>query len=441
VSGLGAQILYAPVGSGGGKRAFVNHNNTDSTSVGLGTPSSSSVPYTSALYPNYTPGGYGGNGYGQMHLAGSDDVLGPTDVTTYNTNSGPTKYGAILQVPTLIGPVTIPINGKDGTGAPLNIVNPIPSGGTSGLNLSRQALCGIFSGHITKWNNPILTALNGGTVLGTGNITVVHRSDGSGTTFLTTNALVAQCAGTFGPKSETDPTLALYEFPWSDRTVSAGQCPAIPYRGANSVNWPDLTNDQCGVAISNPGGGVFAGASGNSGVVSTVTSTNGAIGYATPDLVAPVVPAGLKTANLQNGYDAALGNLNFLPPTAAGAQIAMQAANPAFDVTTVQQPLVWSALGVEPNPFAPGAYPLAGYTWINFYQCYDPAASTNVQFALMNYLIFHYTNPTAQTILANNGFAPIPSNWLNFVGYLLTAGTTPMGEAGAGSCAAVTPGA
>ncbi|HVO94165.1 MAG TPA: substrate-binding domain-containing protein, partial [Terriglobales bacterium] len=298
VSGLGAQILYAPVGSGGGKRAFAHHDDSDSTSTGLGTPGSTNPPYTSALYPNY-PVGVGYSGYGHMHFAGSDDVWNTSDNNTYIAqNGGATggKWGAHIQIPGLIGPVTVPFKGTDGTGAALNIVNPTPTGGSSGLNLSRQAVCGIFSGHITKWDNPILTALNGGTPLGTGQITVVHRSDGSGTSFLFTNGLNAQCAGVFGPNSETDSTLALYSLPWTDRTLAAGQCPAIPVQGSNLLNWPDNLTDQCGTAISNPGGGVFIAGNGNPGVVAAIQSHDGSIGYATPDIVQPVVPGGPPTA-------------------------------------------------------------------------------------------------------------------------------------------------
>ncbi|KAH2825245.1 60 kDa chaperonin 1, partial [Aspergillus fumigatus] len=121
----------------------------------------------------------------------------------------------------LAGGVAVAHNQKDGNGNPLNL-----SGGT--LKLSRQALCGIVSGHITKWDNNILKALNGGVAPGGGQITFVHRSDGSGTTFLFTNALVAQCAGVFGPNNEGDATLALYNFPFTDKTLPGSQCPAIP---------------------------------------------------------------------------------------------------------------------------------------------------------------------------------------------------------------------
>src|ERR1700722_2084688 len=62
-------------------------------------------------------------------------------------------------------------------------------GVTSGLNLSPEALAGIFLGKITKWNDPAITSVNKGVNLPDKTIVVVHRSDGSGTTFVWTDYL------------------------------------------------------------------------------------------------------------------------------------------------------------------------------------------------------------------------------------------------------------
>jgi phosphate transport system substrate-binding protein len=417
-SGLSVQILYAPVGSGAGKRALANHDGSNSTATGLGTPAASNaIPYTSAALPAY--------GYPTLHFAGSDDVITATDIALYTSKGGPANYGNIIEIPAFSTTVTVPFNGKDGNGNALSIVNAAPSGGSSGLNLSRKAFCGIFSGHITTWDNPILTALNGGSPLGSGTITVVHRSDGSGTTFLTTNALVAQCAGVFGPNSETDPTPALYQFNYTDRGTSTAQCNvAIPVEGADTINWPDLVNDQCGqpIASRNSGGGTYLGASGSGGVVNTVTSTNGAIGYVSPDFVQPVVATGLAAANLESQYDIDNSTGAFQPPTVSGSQVAMSAANPTFDDTSRLNPINWSRQGVVPNPLLSGSYPISGFTWLNFYQCYNTADLSSIQ----TYISYHYNDAGAQTILNANGFAPIPANWLNEVNTL----TATMGNCG-----------
>ncbi len=432
-NGFGVQILYAPVGSGAGKRALGNHDASTSTTTGLGTPATTnSIPFTSAAFPAY--------GYPNLHFAGSDDVITQKDIDLYKSANGatnPGNFGNIIQIPAFATTVTIPFNGKDGTGAALNInaANVIPAGGSSGLNLSRQAFCGIFSGHITKWNNPILTALNGGTPLGTGNITVVHRSDGSGTTFLTTNALIAQCAGVTGPTNESSTNIALYSFNYTNNATAVAQCnSSIPVEGANTINWPDLTNDQCGqpIAPRNSGGGIYLGVSGSGGVVNTITSTNGAIGYVSPDFVKPVVTTGLATANLQSQFDLDNQTGLFQAPTAAGAAISVKATNPIFDPTSVQNAINWSRFGVSPNPLLPNAYPIAGFTWLDFYQCYKATDQTYP--VVLNYLQFHY-GPTGQAILNNNGFSPIPDNWLNFVAFIVTdpsVGMTAGGNPGTG---------
>jgi phosphate transport system substrate-binding protein len=57
------------------------------------------------------------------------------------------------------------------------------------LKLDGTVLAEIYLGKITKWNDPAIAALNAGTKLPDDTITVVHRSDGSGTTFIFTNYL------------------------------------------------------------------------------------------------------------------------------------------------------------------------------------------------------------------------------------------------------------
>jgi phosphate transport system substrate-binding protein len=63
------------------------------------------------------------------------------------------------------------------------------SGIAKGLNLSGSVLAGIYLGQITTWNNPAITALNPTSKLPSSNITVVERSDSSGTTFVYTSWL------------------------------------------------------------------------------------------------------------------------------------------------------------------------------------------------------------------------------------------------------------
>lgn len=85
------------------------------------------------------------------------------------------QAGGLGQFPSVIGGIVPVIN-----------VEGIETGK---LELNGKVLADIFQGKITKWNDPAIVALNKGVTLPETNITVVHRSDGSGTTFNFTNYL------------------------------------------------------------------------------------------------------------------------------------------------------------------------------------------------------------------------------------------------------------
>src|ERR1044072_7171174 len=82
--------------------------------------------------------------------------------------------GQILHIPTVLGAVVITYN--------------LPSV-LSELKLTPEAVAGIFLGTIKKWNDPAIASTNEGVTLPANEITVVHRSDGSGTTFVFTDYL------------------------------------------------------------------------------------------------------------------------------------------------------------------------------------------------------------------------------------------------------------
>src|ERR1700731_5093643 len=85
------------------------------------------------------------------------------------------KHGfGVLHFPTVLGAVVPTYN--------------IP-GVTAGLNFTPEALAGIFLGKITKWNDPAIAGANKGVNLPAADIVVVHRSDGSGTTYIWTDYL------------------------------------------------------------------------------------------------------------------------------------------------------------------------------------------------------------------------------------------------------------
>ncbi|MEG5263166.1 phosphate ABC transporter substrate-binding protein PstS [Pseudomonas sp. JDS28PS106] len=85
------------------------------------------------------------------------------------------KAGGLGQFPSVIGGI-VPIVNVEG----------VESGK---LKLDGETLAKIFMGEIKKWNDPAIVALNSGVTLPDSNITVVHRSDGSGTTYNFTNYL------------------------------------------------------------------------------------------------------------------------------------------------------------------------------------------------------------------------------------------------------------
>jgi ABC-type phosphate transport system substrate-binding protein len=441
---VNAKIFYGSAGSGAGKRAWRNHDGS-SAATGLGTGVSGSpvnTPYSFTLPAT---------GFPSFHYAGSDDVLTASDVSTYNSTQAALR-GAAIQIPAIIGPVTLAFNpGPNVTFTGPNFDGPysVTPPGTrtvKNFNLTRQAMCGIFSGHITKWNNPILAALGvvdsgaGGTP-----IQVVRRRDGSGTTFLLTQALKAQCddPAIQGPMSESSSVTVLYRFPWTDRNIGTGLCAPtgngqLPIQGSNLVNWPNFTNDQCGTAISNPGGATFITppTDGSGAMRDMIKSTPGSIGYVSADYSKPFSTHANANdiANVQNQYALDIGSSTFIAATPVTAASAMASAPPVFTTAqALQSPLSWSRQGVVGNPDATDAYPLSGFSWLDLYQCYAPASG--VSQALLDtaggsgYLFFHYGAQSAP-MMAVRGFAQVPNEWVIWVGALLSNASigTPLGD-------------
>jgi phosphate transport system substrate-binding protein len=139
----------------------------------------------------------------------SDMPLEPKDVTA----------SGLVQFPTVVGG-DVPVVNLDGIGP-------------GGLVLDGPTLADIFLGKITKWDDAAIKKLNPSVKLPSNAIVVVHRSDGSGTTFIFTNYL-----------SKVSPD-------WKSNVGAA-----------TSVEWP-----------------VGIGAKGNEGVSNNVAQTKGAIGY------------------------------------------------------------------------------------------------------------------------------------------------------------------
>ncbi len=145
-----------------------------------------------------------------VDFAGSDAPVKEADLDA----------AGLVQVPTVMGAVTIVYN--------------VPGFASGKIKLDGKTAAEIFRGAITKWNHPAIAKLNPGAALPALPITVAHRSDGSGTTFVFSNYLAKQSVAFM-------------------RDVGAG----------NTVNWP----------LNAVGG------KGNPGVAANVQKIKGAIGY------------------------------------------------------------------------------------------------------------------------------------------------------------------
>jgi phosphate transport system substrate-binding protein len=113
-----------------------------------------------------------GSGGGQKQILAQTVDFGASDGPMSDANLAKAP-GKLLHIPTVAGAVVMTYNLPG---------NPI-------LKLDGETIADIYLGHIKKWNDPKLTALNPGVSLPDQPIVVVHRSDGSGTTFIYTNYL------------------------------------------------------------------------------------------------------------------------------------------------------------------------------------------------------------------------------------------------------------
>ena len=168
------------------------------------------------------------------------------------------------------------------------------------LKLDAATMSGIYLGTITKWNDPKIAALNHGATLPSLPIVVVHRSEGSGTTFIFTSYLAA-----VSPE-------------WKSKVGAAG-----------AVRWP------AGI-----------GAKGSEGVSGQVTGTPGAVGYFE---LAYAKTNNIKSALLKNKAG------KFVEPSVKGAADA--GAGAAANMPADLKAVFVNAPGAT-------SYPIAGFSWI-----------------------------------------------------------------------------
>jgi len=222
--------------------------------------------------------------------AGIQQVIAGT--VDFGASDGPMKdeqvaqvKGGVMHFPTVLGSV-VPIYNIPGVDAE--------------LNFSQSALAGIYLGKITKWNDPEIAGQNKSVKLPAEDIVVVHRSDGSGTTYIWVDFLC---------KVSPD---------WEKKV------------GRNtSVNWP-----------------VGLGGKGNEGVSGLVKQTPNSIGYV--ELIYALQNK-LSYGKVQNKSGAFVkADLNATTAAAAGAAKSMPAD---FRVSIT-------------NAEGKTAYPISSFTWL-----------------------------------------------------------------------------
>ncbi len=219
---------------------------------------------------------------GIVDFAGSDAPMSDEDLAAAGSE--------VLHIPMTLGAVAVAYN-----------LDGVESGK---LNLTGELVADIFASKITKWNDPKIQEVNPGLQLPDADIAVVHRSDGSGTTYIFTDYL--------STVSED----------WK-QNIGTGK----------SVDWPQ---------------GI--GAKGNEGVAGQLTNTPGAIGYVGLDYA---VENGIAVANIQNKEG------EFITPSLESVSKAAAGA-----VQIVPEDLRFSMVDMPGK----GSYPISGTTWALVYK-------------------------------------------------------------------------
>jgi len=232
-----------------------------------------------------------GSGGGIRQLSEETVDFGASDSPMSDEEMAKAKGGPILHFPTVLGADVITYN-LPGVSAPLKITPDV--------------IAAIFMGRIKKWNDTRLATLNPGVSLPSQDILVVHRSDGSGTTYIFTDYL-----------STAVPA-------WK-AAVGKGK----------EVKWP-----------------VGLGAKGNEGVAGQVKQTPGSVGYVE-----------LAYAKQNNLPIAAVRNMagQFVAASVPAVTAAAAGVAKALPANTDYRVSIVDAPGAD-------SYPISSFTWILVYQ-------------------------------------------------------------------------
>ena len=253
---------------------------------------------------NYQPIGSGG---GIRQVTAQTVFFGATDgpMTQEQILAAPSK---ILHLPTVLG-ADVPVYNLPGV--------------SGELKFSGAVLADIFLGKVTKWNDPVLVKLNPAAKLPATDITVVHRSDGSGTTYIWVDFL-----------AKVSPE-------WKKRVGVA-----------TSVNWP-----------------TGVGGKGNEGVAGLVQQVPGSIGYVELIYALQNKIAYGSVQNLAGEFMRA--SVQSVTAAAAGAAAKMPAD---FRVSIT-------------NAEGKGAYPISSFTWLLLYENPKDKAQSKVMVEFMKWAL------------------------------------------------------
>ena len=224
----------------------------------------------------------------------------------------------------------------------------IPSIPNKGLKLTGPILADIFLGKITKWNDPKIQSLNADASLPAADIIVVHRSDGSGTTYVWTDYLSNVSAA------------------WNQQ-IGKGK----------SVQWP--------IGIGGPG---------NEGVANAIRGSPNTIGYVE---LAYALTTKMPYAYLQNQAG------NFVEPTleSTKASVAETAANlPKGDAS-------WEHVSVVNAPGS-NSYPVASFSYLLLFKdlSTNPSIDQSKAKGLVDFISWAIT--TGQQSAGALGYVPLP---------------------------------
>lgn len=231
-----------------------------------------------------------GSGAGIRQLSEQTVDFGASDGPMSDEELAAAKGGPVLHFPSVLGAVVLTYNLPD-VSAP--------------LKLTGELVADIFLGKVTRWNDARIAAENAGVALPSRDILVVHRSDGSGTTFVFTDYLA-----TVSPA-------------WN----------AGPGRG-KSVPWP-----------------IGLGGRGNEGVSGSVKQTPGSIGYVE---LAYARQNRLPVSHVKNAAGNAVEPTNASITAAAEGGLSQLGPDSDYRVSIVNAP------GAQ-------AYPISSFTWLLVY--------------------------------------------------------------------------